>query len=139
MANHDDPEADYALRLYVRQIISSFPEGMLPAALREYIFKLLAMEPAIPRKRGGDSGRCLDRNQWILRAIELVVGRGFKPTRNRATADNKVGDSACSIVATVLQEEFKINLGERSVETIWEKRKKGLPSVPNSTRKPLFS
>lgn len=138
MAERGDPEADYALRLYIRHIISSFPEGMLPAALRKYLFKILAVEPTVPRKRGGDSGRCLDRNQWIVRAIQLVVKRGFKPTRNRATADRKVGHSACSIVATVLQKGFKINLGERSVETIWEKRKESLPGIPDSIRKSLL-
>jgi hypothetical protein len=90
----------------------------LPSPWPGLIFELLHLNPPpAARKRGRNVDR--ERNHFIIVAIKLTVRRGFPATRNRAA---KNSTSACSIVAKALS-QLGVNLTERSVERIWERRK----------------
>jgi hypothetical protein len=88
-----------------------------------FIFDLFKKyEPSTPRKRGRDANSHLQRDRRIVNAVELVSRCGFKPTRNRASADKEGSPSGCSIVTSVLK-RLGIPMTERNVEAIWARRR----------------
>jgi len=94
--------------------------GILEPRLRAYVCgRLTGTIPSIKAKRGQPS-KNWGRNAVIVgRLIPPLLNR-FEATRNRAT---KHTESACSIVHKALSRLHAINLDEKRIEGIWEKRK----------------
>jgi hypothetical protein len=73
-----------------------------------------------PRKR-------IDRDVCIHQAVEAIRKCGFDPTRNAASTP----DSACSIVATALQ-ELGVSMSEANVVRIWQDVQHRIPVIGKS-------
>ena len=94
----------------------------LPPNLRAYIALLLRRRSETPgrRRRGGDKYANVDRNVFIVGALTHLKHRGFKPTRNRESKNDR-RESGCSIVAQALK-RIGIHITEVGIEEVWRQR-----------------
>jgi hypothetical protein len=111
------PDDEGRHRIDARDAILDLPDGTLPEHVRDLILEMLSPKP-VSRKRGRYSqDEFWARDQFIVKAVECVVARGFAPTRNQASEHQ----SACSIVTAALA-RLGENLSEAAVVKIWRNR-----------------
>lgn len=109
---------------------------------RDYLLRLLDEAAAKKPPRRGRRATNGSRDFWIAQAVaRLVETHGLTPTRNREPYPNGLPPtSACAIIARVLA-ELGVELSERGVEIIWERRLSGdfwwderlQPAVPQNS------
>jgi len=92
----------------------------LPLSLRQYIANSLHSQAkeAPQRRRGRDPYANNTRDFYIALTVSMIVGLGFRPTRNRATKYKDKAESACSITAKALA-KCDLYMDESNVERIW--------------------
>ncbi|WP_441227885.1 hypothetical protein AB7813_03645 [Tardiphaga sp. 20_F10_N6_6] len=87
----------------------------LPLALQAYVVRAAMTPPNF--RQGSHAVSHLHRDEAIFAAVELMISRGLRPTRNRAST----GPCACSIVSEALS-ECRLATSELNVASIWRKR-----------------
>lgn len=117
-ARRGAPHADFVLRDDAADLLAG--GRPLPEPLRSYTAGALHKAP-LKQKRGPSPSGRKARDALITSAVKLLVKRGFKPTRNRASRDPQAAPSACSIVVEVLKER-DIHMSEVAIEKIWSTR-----------------
>jgi len=130
-----DADADAALCEIAFKYVGF--ECKMPQHLWVYIMLLLRRRFVAParRSRGGDKYANLARNRFIVIALTHLKHRGFKPTRNRESKNDRQ-ESGCSIVAQALN-RIGIHITEVGVEEVWRKReafKVGLEALTDLSR-----
>ena len=98
----------------------------MPTHLRTYVAGFLTQQSKqeTARRRGRDPYANYVRDLDITKIVFEVCRLGFKPTRNRASAN----ESACSVVGQAL-DRLGADLGETAVEKIWERFSGKFPFV----------
>jgi hypothetical protein len=115
-----DADADALLREIACEKLR---EG-LPPNLATYIGGILAGDDS---RRRGSPQKYYSRDFMVYLTVYEMVEDGFSATRNSATKDRELRESACSIVSAALA-ELGVNLSEKSIERIWKETSARFPS-----------
>ena len=128
MARAGEKDARALLHTLMIEMISQ--RGQLTRELDEYNMGLLR-DGLRPPPRGPKRKDRITRDVCIAMTVAAVVDRyGLRPTRNTASRGRpSARRSACSIAAEAL-EVVHLRLGEKAVETIWNRLANAMPTVP---------
>jgi hypothetical protein len=92
----EDPDAGLHLRTQTWLMTAAPPEDV-----RQYLYKLISESKSTKKGRRANTYR----DRCIATVVKLITEKyDFPPTRNRASRDKAVAESASSIVANVLKE-----------------------------------
>ena len=92
----------------------------LSPELAEWVADVLEGKHKRPAKRGPDRDANLARNLWVVAAVQVLVDRGFRATRNSAKKGLRDGGKSCAAGGSgcdAVGEAF--GLGYKAVEQIW--------------------
>ena len=94
--------------------------GPMPRELAEWIADRLEGKRKRPTKRGLSPDTNAVRDMLIASAVQALVNRGFRPTRNTASGSgyaSEEGGSACDAVGVAF------GMGHKAVEKVWNNSK----------------
>lgn len=110
------------LRFQTRITVTLLPDHVMPEHMRDYICRVLFEKGKVDRGN-------IDRDMWIVAAVDALVARGFHPEQSHhAKPSGQRGASACSIVQTALA-RLGVHRSGRTIEDIWGSRS-SVPECP---------